>query len=234
MACCLTAPSHYLNKCWLIISKVEWHSSKGKFARDNSATNHWNYLENDVLKISLKSPRGQWVNRYWNKSKDPRVKMTITLPSTLSPCVFVAPWPCGGWGYLISAACRDSVKLFKAAFWKIGANRPRKSAPTLLKDNPKYIHCPNTESRWPLRPWSRSVWRVCRNWETWKKEDIHDDGMIWKSLGYVTDNMSKYHNAAIWKLEYNSMEAVTWPCRISLIRLMKWPWWSSKLATHAS
>ena len=25
MACCLTAPSHYLNQCWLIISKVLWH-----------------------------------------------------------------------------------------------------------------------------------------------------------------------------------------------------------------
>ena len=42
----LTAPSHYLNQCWLIISKVKWHSSKGKFTRDNSAINHWNYLEN--------------------------------------------------------------------------------------------------------------------------------------------------------------------------------------------
>ena len=28
MACCLTAPSHYLNQCWLIISKVHWHSSE--------------------------------------------------------------------------------------------------------------------------------------------------------------------------------------------------------------
>ena len=28
MACCLTAPSHYLNQCWLIISKVFWHSSE--------------------------------------------------------------------------------------------------------------------------------------------------------------------------------------------------------------
>ena len=44
MACCLTAPSHYLNQCWLIISKVKWHSSKGKFTRDTSAINHWNYL----------------------------------------------------------------------------------------------------------------------------------------------------------------------------------------------
>ena len=28
MACCLTAPSHYLNQCWLIIGKVLWHSSE--------------------------------------------------------------------------------------------------------------------------------------------------------------------------------------------------------------
>ena len=26
MACCRTAPSHYLNQCWLIISEVQWHS----------------------------------------------------------------------------------------------------------------------------------------------------------------------------------------------------------------
>ena len=34
MACCLTAPSHYLNQSWFFISKFEWHSSKGKFTRD--------------------------------------------------------------------------------------------------------------------------------------------------------------------------------------------------------
>ena len=28
MACCLMAPSHYLNQCWIIISKVQWHSSE--------------------------------------------------------------------------------------------------------------------------------------------------------------------------------------------------------------
>ena len=26
MACCLMAPSHHLNQCWLIINKVQWHS----------------------------------------------------------------------------------------------------------------------------------------------------------------------------------------------------------------
>ena len=40
MACCLRAPSHYLNQCWLIISKVLWHSSEGNFIRDTSATIH--------------------------------------------------------------------------------------------------------------------------------------------------------------------------------------------------
>ena len=31
MACCLTAPSHYLNQCWLIISEVLWHSLSSQF-----------------------------------------------------------------------------------------------------------------------------------------------------------------------------------------------------------
>ena len=34
MACCLTAPSHYLNQCWLIISEVQWQSPEG------TSTNH--------------------------------------------------------------------------------------------------------------------------------------------------------------------------------------------------
>ena len=28
MACCLTAPSHYLNQCWLLIKEVLWHLPK--------------------------------------------------------------------------------------------------------------------------------------------------------------------------------------------------------------
>ena len=40
MACCLMAPSHHLNQCWLIISKVHWHSHEGNFTRDTSAISH--------------------------------------------------------------------------------------------------------------------------------------------------------------------------------------------------
>ena len=39
-ACCLTAPSHYLNQCWLIISEVQWHSYQGNFTTGASTINH--------------------------------------------------------------------------------------------------------------------------------------------------------------------------------------------------
>ena len=70
MACCLMAPSHYLNQCWLIISKVLWLSCEGNFPRDTSIINNWNLFENYKSKISFKFPRGQWVNMgpHWNIS----------------------------------------------------------------------------------------------------------------------------------------------------------------------
>ena len=39
MACCLTAPSHYLNLCWLI-SEIQWQSSEDNFTRETSAINY--------------------------------------------------------------------------------------------------------------------------------------------------------------------------------------------------
>ena len=67
MACCLMAPSHYLNQCWHIIrlSKVQSHSSGNHFTQDTSAINHWNQFENYLSKFLSKSPRGQWVNSFW-------------------------------------------------------------------------------------------------------------------------------------------------------------------------
>ena len=34
MACCLRAPSHYLNQCWLMISEVLWHSPDSDFTEN--------------------------------------------------------------------------------------------------------------------------------------------------------------------------------------------------------
>ena len=39
MACCLMAPSHFLNQCWLIIGEVRRHSYEGNFTRDTSTIN---------------------------------------------------------------------------------------------------------------------------------------------------------------------------------------------------
>ena len=39
MACCLTAPSHYLNQYWLIIGEVPCHSSRGIIIRRCEDTN---------------------------------------------------------------------------------------------------------------------------------------------------------------------------------------------------
>ena len=34
MACCLPAPSHYLNQCWVLISEVLWHSPDSNFTEN--------------------------------------------------------------------------------------------------------------------------------------------------------------------------------------------------------
>ena len=62
MACCLTAPSHYLNQCWLIINEVQWHSYLSNFTTNASTISHWNLFEKCMSKISFKSFRGHWVN----------------------------------------------------------------------------------------------------------------------------------------------------------------------------
>ena len=60
MACCLTAPSHYLNQCWLIIGEMPWHSSEGIIVRRCEDTIQWNKIENCSFKMASSSPRGQW------------------------------------------------------------------------------------------------------------------------------------------------------------------------------
>ena len=64
MACCLTAPSHYLHQCWLIISTFLWHSSEGIIMRRSEDTNQQNKIKNYIFRIAFRSPRGQWVKRY--------------------------------------------------------------------------------------------------------------------------------------------------------------------------
>ena len=51
MAWCLTAPSHNLNQCWLLISGVLWHSPEGNFTSMAQATIMYNNLKIILLKL---------------------------------------------------------------------------------------------------------------------------------------------------------------------------------------
>ena len=44
---CLTASSHYLNHCWLIVSEVLWHSTDGYFREYAQDIHPWNEFRNN-------------------------------------------------------------------------------------------------------------------------------------------------------------------------------------------
>ena len=82
MACCLMAPSYYLNQCWLIINGGHWHLAGGNFTEtilgkcieaysldhsDDKSTVIWSALIqiNGMLTkilMDILFTRGQWVN----------------------------------------------------------------------------------------------------------------------------------------------------------------------------
>ena len=91
MACCLMAPSHYLNQCWLIFSKVLWHSSEGIIIRRSEDTNQKIKIENYIFRILSRSPRGQWVDSdsAWVLGSDFESKLNIHLNLKLNTCITI-------------------------------------------------------------------------------------------------------------------------------------------------
>ena len=81
MACCLMAPSRYLNQCWIIINGLLWHPLKTNSTGISQVINLWNEFEKYTFEIiatsqrghwinhtiTATSPRVQWVNKTWNK-----------------------------------------------------------------------------------------------------------------------------------------------------------------------
>ena len=51
MACCLLAPSHYLNQCWLVISRVRRPSFEDIITRRSEDTNQSIKIEICILKL---------------------------------------------------------------------------------------------------------------------------------------------------------------------------------------
>ena len=63
MACCLTAPSHYLNLCWLIISKASGIHPRALLWEDLKIPIGKTRLKIAFFLTASRSPRGQWVNK---------------------------------------------------------------------------------------------------------------------------------------------------------------------------
>ena len=53
MVCCLTAPSHYLNQCWLTISEVLCHSCEGNLNFIGEAQDIYPWYEFAVRKLLI-------------------------------------------------------------------------------------------------------------------------------------------------------------------------------------
>ena len=77
MACCLTAPNHYMIQCWSLISEALWHSPESNFTVSAQAIIQCNEFENYTFKITATSPRDQWVN-VWDH-RDPFHKGCMSL-----------------------------------------------------------------------------------------------------------------------------------------------------------
>ena len=59
MACCLKAPSYYLNQCWFLISEILWHSPGSNFTLNAQAVILYNEFENSTFKITAISIRAK-------------------------------------------------------------------------------------------------------------------------------------------------------------------------------
>ena len=68
MACCLTAPSHYLNQCWLIIRGVLWHSSENSFAGIAQGINSGYEFKKDLWKLFSNLPGANELKKYFSSS----------------------------------------------------------------------------------------------------------------------------------------------------------------------
>ena len=64
MACCLTAPSHHLNQCWLSMREVLWHSEESDFAVSAEATFLYKEFENHTFRITATSLNSQWTKSW--------------------------------------------------------------------------------------------------------------------------------------------------------------------------
>ena len=96
MACCLTAPSHYLNQCWLFVSTDQWRLSKGNFTRDTQAINHENQLQFAWIKFLSNLPGANELIQWPDCPLGYKVLQDVLKPWIMWHHAYVIPSP-GRW-----------------------------------------------------------------------------------------------------------------------------------------
>ena len=69
MACYPTAPNHYPNQRWFLISDIPWHSPESNPKAIGPATILYTEVENYTFKITVTSPRRQRVKAHFRSSQ---------------------------------------------------------------------------------------------------------------------------------------------------------------------
>ena len=85
MACCLTAPSHYLNPCWLIINRVLYHLTKGR-TENAHESNHYKEFEIFMFNIKATSPWHNELMLMWRHTNAPMIEHRSSPLSVHAPC----------------------------------------------------------------------------------------------------------------------------------------------------
>ena len=94
MACCLTTTSHYLNQCWLVITKVQWCSSEGNFTF-NRHHSHQSLKLAWCVKVKLERLSCSWrVTCQLNsgQSERPQIHMVSITSRGHNSCVTRVSW----------------------------------------------------------------------------------------------------------------------------------------------
>ena len=76
VASCLTAPSHYMNKYWLI-SEVLWYSLEGNFSENVQNMNHKNMLQSFIFRSKL--PPNLWEGNHLINCGSCHIKWSICV-----------------------------------------------------------------------------------------------------------------------------------------------------------
>ena len=97
MACCLTAPSHYLNQCWFLMSEVLWHSCEGNFVVNTRSTDKWNEFKKKIVFPELPEHR-PGVNEFTASEKCYKTHISILMScfvttSMMQPLMTMQPFP---------------------------------------------------------------------------------------------------------------------------------------------